>query len=74
MTVASLTAAVIDVFKSRNNNHNANQLYSTITGSKNDLDPLAQMLARRFLQIRMTACKRKDASEKVQTHIGNLCS
>ena len=37
--VASLTAAVIDVFKSRNNNHNANQFFSTISGSKNDLDP-----------------------------------
>ncbi len=37
--VASLTAAVIDVFKSRNNNHNANQFFSTISGSKNDFDP-----------------------------------
>jgi hypothetical protein len=37
--VASLTAAVIDVFKSRNNNHNANQFFSTIIGSKDDLDP-----------------------------------
>ena len=42
--VANLTAGVIDVFKSRNNNHNADQFFSTITGSKNDLDPQAQLL------------------------------
>ena len=39
--IANLTAAVIDVFKSNNNNHNANQFFSTITASKNDLDPNA---------------------------------
>ena len=37
--VASLTAAVIDVFKSKNSDHIANQIFSTITASKNDLDP-----------------------------------
>ena len=62
--VASLTAAVIDVFKSRNNNHNANQFFSTITGSKNDLDPQVQIFARRVLQVRRTACKRPEAAER----------
>ena len=47
--VASLTPAVIDVFKSRNSNHNANQFFPTITASKNDLDPLAQMFVRRVM-------------------------
>ena len=45
--VASLTAAVIDVFKSRNNNHNANQFFSAMTGSKNDLDPVTHIFARK---------------------------
>ena len=73
--VASLPAAVIDVFKSRNNNHNANQFFSTITASKNDLDPLAQMFARRVMQIRRIVCsKKKGRSWKVQEHIGNLCN
>ena len=62
--VASLTAAVIDVFKSRNNNHNANQFFSTITGSKNDLDPKVQIFARRVLQVRRTACKRPETTER----------
>jgi len=43
--VASLTAAVVDVFKSRNNNHNANQFFSTIVASKSDFDPAAQIFA-----------------------------
>ena len=43
--IASLTAAVVDVFKSRNNNHNANQFFSTIVASKSDFDPAAQIFA-----------------------------
>ena len=62
--VASLTAAVIDVFKSRNNNHNANQFFSTITGSKSDLYPVTQIVARRVLQIRRTACNKDDTSPR----------
>ena len=62
--VAELIAALIDVFKSRNNNHNANQFFSTITGSKNDLDPQAQMFARGVLQAVMTACKNHYAAER----------
>lgn len=62
--VAGLTAAVIDVLKSRNNNQNANQFFSTITGSKHDLDPQAQMFPRRVLQIRRIACKRHDTAER----------
>ena len=61
--VASLIAAVIDVFRSRNNNHNANQFFSTISGSKNDLDPQVQIFARRVLQVRRTACKRPETAE-----------
>ena len=59
--IAGLAAAVIDVFKSRNNNHNANQFFSTITESKSDLDPTAQIFARRVMQVRRTACKKKNA-------------
>jgi len=62
--VASLTAAVIYVFKSRNNNHNANQFFSTKTGSKNDLDPVSQIFARRVLQIRRAACKKENAGPR----------
>ena len=58
-----LTAAVIDVFKTETTNHNANQFFSTIAGRKNDLDPQAQMFARRVLQIRRAACKKQHTTE-----------
>ena len=72
--VASLTAAVIDVFKSRNNNHNANQFFSTITGSKVDLDPQVQIFARRAMQVRRTACKRPETMERFQKSIRNYAN
>ena len=51
--------------KNRNNNHNANQFFSTITVSKNDLDPLAQMFARMVMQIKKDCLQeKKDAVEK----------
>ena len=59
-----LVAAVIDVFKSRNNNLNAKQFFSTLTRSKNDRDPVAQIVARRVMQIRRTACKKAIAEER----------
>ncbi len=42
--VAKLTAAVIDAFRARNNNHNAVRVFSTITDDNNDIDPVAQVL------------------------------
>ena len=72
--IASLAAAVIDVFKSRNNNHNANQFFSTITKSKNDLDPVAQIFARRVTQVRRTACKKKHALAKFQNILGTYAN
>ena len=67
--IASFAAAVIDVFKSRNNNHNANQFFSTITKSRSDLDPAAQILARWVMQVRRTACKQKQTPRQ-----GSKCS
>ena len=58
-TIGNLTAALRDVFKNKNNNHNANQFFAAITESKNDLDPMAQIFARRVMQVRMTACKHR---------------
>ena len=65
--VASLTAVVIDVFKSRNNVHNANQFFTTITGNSNDLDPQVQIFARRVLQVRRALCKKPEAARRVMT-------
>ena len=48
-TIAKLSAAVIDAFKARNDDHNANNFFTTMSASKNDLDPAAQILCRRVL-------------------------
>ena len=60
---ASLTATVIDVFKSRNNNHNANQFFSTNTERMSDLDPTAHVFVRKVMQVRRATCKKKNAEE-----------
>ena len=70
----SLVIAVIDVFKSRNNNHNANQFFSTITRSKNDLDLAAQIFARRVMQIRRTACKKAIDEERFKNLLKNYAA
>ena len=64
--IGSLTAAVIDVFKSKNNNHTANQFFSTINESRSDLDPAAQIFARRVMQVRRTTCKKAKAEARFQ--------
>ena len=64
--IGNLTAAVIDVFKNKSHSHNANQFFSTISKRKNDLDPAAQILARRVLQIRRTTCNKNRNGCKVQ--------
>ena len=71
--IGSLAAAVIDVFKNRNNNHNANQFFSTMTKGKSDLDPVAQIFARRVTQVRRTACKKKTCPRKVPEDTQDLC-
>ena len=62
--MATLAVAVIDAFKSKNNNRNANNFFSTVTPTKNDLDPAAQIFARRVLQVRRTACKKEGAEDR----------
>ena len=62
--VAKLTTAVINVFRSRNNNYNVDRFFTTLTGDKNDADPVAQILLRRVLQIRRVACKTEGNEER----------
>ena len=62
--IPRLSAAVIDTFRSPNNSHNANRFYTTLTPTKSDLDPCAQILARRVMQIRRTCAKEPGAQEK----------
>ena len=62
--VARLSAAVIDAFRSRNNDHNADRFYATVAQGKDEIDPVAQILCRRVMQLRRTACKREGADIK----------
>ena len=62
--VARLTAAVIDAFRSKNETHNADRFFTTLTYNSKDLVPVVEILARRVLQIRRTACKRDEMADK----------
>ena len=57
--MANMSVAVIDVFKSRNDNHNADRFFTTIAVDKDEIDPMIEVFARRVMQIRRTACKSK---------------
>ena len=59
--LAKMSAAVIDVFRSRNNSHNADRFFATLTSAKNDLDPTVQIFTRRVLQVRRTCSKKEGA-------------
>ena len=62
--VAKLTVAVIDVFKSRNNNHNVDRFFATLGSEEKDLDPVVQIYGRRAMQIRRSSCKSSEADKK----------
>ena len=62
--IATLAASIIDVFRSRNDNHNADRFFTTLTLDKDDVDPVVEILARRVLQVRRIASKRKGMEGK----------
>ena len=62
--IAKLTAAVIDAFRSKNDNHNTDRFFGTMSEESKDLDPVVQILGRRVMQIRRTCCKRPKAEEQ----------
>ena len=64
--LAKLSAAVIDAFRSRNDNHNADRFYATTTIATKDLDPVIQVFSRRAMQIRRTAYKQPHAKEQIK--------
>ena len=64
--IAKLAASVIDVFRWKNNNHNADRFFTTLTPDDKDIDPVVEILARRAMQIRRTASKNKGMEAKVK--------
>ena len=71
---ASLTAAIIDVFWSRNDNRHVGWFFSAFLGDKKEIDPMAQIFVRRAMQIRRAICKRKGALEQFKTILGKYAS
>ena len=61
--LARLSAAIIDAFRVKNDNHNADRFFTTLTKAKDELDPVVQVLSRRVMQIRRTSCKQKGATD-----------
>ena len=64
--VAKLAAMVIDVFRSRNDDHNADRFFNVTTDDRNDLDPMAQIFARRVMLARRTIAKKQGAFVRAQ--------
>ena len=62
--IAALAASIIDVCRSRNDNHNAGRFFTTLTADKDDVDPVVEVMARRVLQVRRTACKMEGVEAK----------
>ena len=65
-TLNKLAAAVIDVFRSRNNYHNVDWFFATFLKDQKDLDPYGQVFTRRALQIRRTICKTLGSLQRFQ--------
>ena len=61
---AGLTAAVIDTFRSRNDNHNTDRFFATLSEETKDLDPVVQSFGGRAMQIRRTCCKNDKAEAR----------
>ena len=64
---AKISAAVIDVFRSKNDNHDADWFYMMVSnGTSSELDPSIQILLRRCLEFRRALCKRPKTRAKAQ--------
>ena len=66
---AKLSASVIDAFRSKNDNHNADRFYATVSEATKDLDPVTQTFCRRAMQIRRTWHKQSGASCKIKASL-----
>ena len=64
--LVSLSTAVIDVFRSRNNIYRVDWFYATFFKDKKDLDPFGQVFTRRALQFRRAACKSSGTKARAQ--------
>lgn len=64
--VAQLTAAVIDVFRTRNDTHNVDWFFFAFLGDNKEMDPNAQILTRRAMQIRRSTCKKVETTGQFQ--------
>ena len=58
--INQLTAAVIDVFRSRNDHHSVDWFFSSFLNEHADLDPIVQTITMRILQLRRTTCKKPE--------------
>ena len=64
---ARISAAVIDVFRRKNDNHDADWFYTTFSdASSSELDPTVQILTRRCLELRRAICKRPKTAAKAK--------
>ena len=69
---AKISAAVMDVYRSRNDIHDADWFYTAASnGSGKELDPVVQILTRRCMEFRRAICKRPGTMAKAQAIIAS---
>ena len=70
---ARISAAVIDVFRCKNDFHDADWFYTMLSnGASRDLDPTIQILLRRCLEFRRAICKKPKTSAKASLIMGEV--
>ena len=64
--IGKVVAAVVYAFRSRNNSHNVDKFFTTLTHDDNELDPMVQILTRRVLQLQR-ACSKQEWKKKARS-------
>ena len=65
--VAKMAAAVMDVFRSSNDAHDADWMFIALSnGTAKEVDPIVQLLTRRCLELRRAVFKRPGTRAKAQ--------
>ena len=62
--IAKLSIKIIDIFRSRNDDHNVDFFFSSMATDKCELDPMAQILSRRVMQVRRACAKNQDVLKR----------
>ena len=72
--IAIIIAAIIGVFRSRNDSRNVDCFFSAFLGRKKEIGPMAQIVVRRDMQVRRAIGKRKGTNDRFKAIVGKHSS